>query len=290
MIAVIFMSNTILGDWAVMYFTYDVAMLIILLTIELLYIIQAKKEQTLKGAAGNSITILSIVCLIYLIAISCSFFGFQQYVLAINVVAILTGAFLPFFIKGNFDESIINFPHLVERFELLTIITFGEAIVGLAHFFDALNFSFVPILVFLIVISMFGSYVIQIHYLMQHNRVERSLRLMFSHYFIVISINLVTVALELIHSGGVNPLFASGLMIISLIIFYISIIANRHYYRQSIKLTKKDILLMIMATILGMAIILIFISNLYAFLIGSLCITFGNFLVLLMKYKGCLSE
>ena len=290
MIAVIFMSNTILGDWAVMYFTYDVAMLIILLTVELLYIIQAKKEQTLKGAAGNSITILSIVCLIYLIAISCSFFGFQQYVLAINVVAILTGAFLPFFIKGNFDESIINFPHLVERFELLTIITFGEAIVGLAHFFDALNFSFVPILVFLIVISMFGSYVIQIHYLMQHNRVERSLRLMFSHYFIVISINLVTVALELIHSGGVNPLFASGLMIISLIIFYISIIANRHYYRQSIKLTKKDILLMIMATILGMAIILIFISNLYAFLIGSLCITFGNFLVLLMKYKGCLSE
>lgn len=290
MIAVIFMSNTILGDWAVMYFTYDVAMLIILLTIELLYIIQAKKEQTLKGVAGNSITILSIVCLIYLIAISCSFFGFQQYVLAINVVAILTGAFLPFFIKGNFDESIINFPHLVERFELLTIITFGEAIVGLAHFFDALNFSFVPILVFLIVISMFGSYVIQIHYLMQHNRVERSLRLMFSHYFIVISINLVTVALELIHSGGVNPLFASGLMIISLIIFYISIIANRHYYRQSIKLTKKDILLMIMATILGMAIILIFISNLYAFLIGSLCITFGNFLVLLMKYKGCLSE
>ena len=290
MIAVIFMSNTILGDWAVMYFTYDVAMLIILLTVELLYIIQAKKEQTLKGAAGNSITILSIVCLIYLIAISCSFFGFQQYVLAINVVAILTGAFLPFFIKGNFDESIINFPHLVERFELLTIITFGEAIVGLAHFFDALNFSFVPILVFLIVISMFGSYVIQIHYLMQHNHVERSLRLMFSHYFIVISINLVTVALELIHSGGVNPLFASGLMIISLIIFYISIIANRHYYRQSIKLTKKDILLMIMATILGMAIILIFISNLYAFLIGSLCITFGNFLVLLMKYKGCLSE
>ncbi|WP_405290094.1 low temperature requirement protein A [Methanobrevibacter sp.] len=290
MIAVIFMSNTILGDWAVMYFTYDVSMLIILLTVELLYVIQAKKEQTLKGAAGNSITILSIVCLIYLIAILCSFLGFQQYVLAINVLAIMTGAFLPFFIKGNFDESIINFPHLVERFELLTIITFGEAIVGLAHFFDALNFSFVPILVFLIVISMFGSYVIQIHYLMQHNRVERSLRLMFSHYFIVISINLVTVALELIHSGEVNPLFASGLMIISLIIFYISIIANRHYYRQSIKLTKKDILLMIMATILGMAIILIFISNLYAFLIGSLCITFGNFLVLLMKYKGCLSE
>ena len=74
---------------------------------------------------------------------------------------------------------------------------------------------------------------------------------------------------------------------------------------------------MIVVTVVGIAIILIFISNLYAFLMGSLIITFGNFemaiififinefyaflkgsliitlgnfLVLLMKYKGCLSE
>lgn len=47
---------------------------------------------------------------------------------------------------------------------------------------------------------------------------------------------------------------------------------------------------MLIATILGMAIILIFISNLYAFLIGSLIITVGNLNVLLMKQKRCLSE
>ena len=66
--------------------------------------------------------------------------------------------------------------------------------------------------------------------------------------------------------------------------------ANKEYYGQSIKLTKKDIILMLIATILGMAIILIFISNLYAFLIGSLIITVGNLNVLLMKQKRCLSE
>ena len=44
--------------------------------------------------------------------------------------------------------------------------------------------------------------------------------------------------------------------------------------------------MMIGTTILGIAVILIFISNLYAFLIGSLIITFGNFEILLMKYKG----
>lgn len=290
MIAVIYMANTISLNWAAMYFAFDLSMLIILMTVALMYAVHANKEKTMSGAAGNSITIILIVCLIYVVAILCSLFNMEQYVLGLNVLAVLTGAFLPFFIRGKFNKNIINFPHLVERFELLTIITFGEAIVGLTHFFDVSNFNFIPILVFFIVLTMFGSYVVQIHRLMQHNRVERSLRLMFSHYFIIISINLVTVAFELIHSGEVNHMFASLLIIISLIIFYISILANKEYYRQNIKLTKKDIIQMITVTVIGIAVILIFISNLYAFLIGSLIITFGNFEILLMKYKRCLSE
>jgi low temperature requirement protein LtrA len=291
MIAVIYMANTISPNWASMSFTFNMAMLIMLLTVLILYVIQAKRENSLQGAAGNSISILSIVCTIYLIAILAIIFNVPaSYIILIDVVAVLGGAFLPFFIRGHFDESIISFPHLVERFELLTIITFGEAIVGLTHFFDVGNFTFVPILVFFIVLTMFGSYVIQIHNLIEHMRVERSLRLMFSHYFIVISINLVTVALELIHSGEVNPMFASCLMIISLVIFYISIMANKQYYKENIKLTKKDILLMLLVTVVGIIIILIFISDLYAFLIGSLIITFGNFKILLTKNKRCLSE
>ena len=285
MISVIYMANTISHDWATMAFPFDLSMLVLLLTVVALYSIQARKEHSMDGAAGNSITILAVVCTIYVIAILCTLFNLTDYVIWINVVAVLTGAFLPFFIRGKFDKSIISFPHLVERFELLTIITFGEAIVGLTHFFDTSNFNPVPILVFFIILTMFGSYVIQIHRLMEHQRVERSLRLMFSHYFIVISINLVTVALELVHSGEVNHLFASGLMIVSLVVFYLSIMANKEYYKQNIKLTKRDVLMMIGTTIVGIAVILIFISNLYAFLIGILIITFGNFEVLLMKYK-----
>ena len=286
MISVIYMANTISLDWTRMYFTFDLSMLVILLTIVILYSIQAKKQHSLDNAAGNSITILLIVCTIYVIAILLSVFNFTDYIIWLNVLAIIAGAFLPFFIRGNFDAGIISFPHLVERFELLTIITFGEAVVGLTHFFDVENFTLIPILVFLIVLTMFGAYVIQIHRLMQHHRVERSLRLMFSHYFIIISINLVTVAFELIYSGEVNHLFASCLMISSLVIFYISILVNKQYYRQNIKLTKKDILFMLTSTVVGINILFLFLSNFYAFLIGSLIITFGNFIVLLMKLKG----
>ena len=186
-----------------------------------------------------------------MVAIISIFLGYTHYVIWIDVVAVLGGAFLPFFIRGDFDKSIISFPHLAERFELLTIITFGEAIVGLTHFFDVYNFNFIPVIVFFIVLTMFGSYVIQIHELMEHNRVERSLRLMFSHYFIVISINLMTVALELVHSGEVNHVLANVLMIVSLVIFYVSIMVNKEYYKENIKLTKKDIIEMVTVTAIG---------------------------------------
>ena len=142
------MTDTISIDWYSMHFAFNVSMLIILLTIVLLYTIQAYKEKSLRGAAGNSITILSIVCTIYVIAIFCSVFSYGDYVIWLNVLAVLAGAFLPFIIRGNFSKDIINFPHLVERFELLTIITFGEVIVGLTHFFDVTHISPVPIGIF----------------------------------------------------------------------------------------------------------------------------------------------
>ena len=34
-------------------------------------------------------------------------------------------------------------------------------------------------------------------------------------------------------------------MIVSLVIFYVSIMVNKEYYKENIKLTKKDILIMI---------------------------------------------
>ena len=290
MIAVIYMANTISTDWAFMVLPFNISMLIMLLTVVALYSVHANKEKSMKGAAGNSISILIIVCCIYVITLLAILFGFTGYVIWIDVAAVLTGAFLPFFLRGSFDRSIISFPHLVERFELLTIITFGEAIVGMTHFFDIGSFDLVPILVFFIIITMFGSYVVQIHDLMNHHREERSLRLMFSHYFIVISINLVTVAFELVHNGEMNLWIAGGLLIISLIVFYISIMANKEYYHKGIELTGKDIILMGAVTLIGALLILLFIDNLYAFLIGALIITFGNFEILLSKYQKFLAD
>lgn len=155
---------------------------------------------------------------------------------------------------------------------------------GMAHFFDISHFNLIPIMVFFIILTMFGSYVVQIHNLVNHHREERSLRLMFSHYFIVISINLVTFALELIHSGEINHWIVSGMMIISLIVFYVSIMANREYYYDNVKLSRKNILSLVLVTFIGILVILTFIDSLYGFLIGVLIVTWGNLAILIEIY------
>ena len=285
MIAVIYMANTINTSWTDMYLPFNISMLIMLLTVLSLYLVHVYREKTLKCAAGNSVTILSVVCFIYVLALIAISLNYSSIVIWLDVIAVLTGAFLPFFLRGDFDRSIISFPHLAERFELLTIITFGEAIVGMTHFFDISSFNFIPILVFFIVLTMFGSYVVQIHNLIDHHREERSLRLMFSHYFIVISINLVTVALELIHSGEINPWIVSGMMIISLIVFYVSIMVNKEYYHDGVVLERKDILSMAFISLIGVIVIISLVNNLYGFLLGVLIITSGNLLILIRKYQ-----
>ena len=285
MISVMYLANTINTNWIEMALPFNISMLIMLVTVLSLYVIQSRFEKIKDSAANNSISILSIVCLIYIIALVTIFLKIDDLVIWIDVVAVLCGAFLPFFIKGKFDKSIINFPHLVERFELLTIITFGEAVVGISHFFDVTTFNITPILVFLIIISMFGFYVVQIHELMEHMRIERSLRLMFSHYFIVISINLVTVAFEWLHTGEVSYTTISLLTITSLIIFYISSLANKEYYSNDVKLLKNDIIKMILVSSCGILITLIFTNIRYGFYLGILVMTIGNFLVIYKKYK-----
>ena len=115
---------------------------------------------------------------------------------------------------------------------------------------------------------MFGSYRIQIHNLVNHYCVERSLRLMFSHYFIIISINLITVAFEWLHLGGVNLYLNTSIM------------ENKPYYKEGIKFLNGDLVKMLLFTAVGSFVILFSMENIYIFLVGILIITLGNLSVL----------
>lgn len=290
-----------------MSLTFNLAMLVMLLCVAALYYIQTRLKRQDIGAAKNSLIILAVDCLLYFAAFLASCFSADRAVIWLDTIAVLVGAFLPFFIRGKFNISIISFPHLVERFELITIITFGEGVVGMTDFFDAKIFSLRPILVFAVILVLFGCYVTQIHYLCNHHRTDRALRLMFSHYFIVISVNLITVGFKFLDNREAGRMFTMVLMTVccsysivmssarrmftmvlmtaALILFFASVFANSVYYHDRFSLTVVDVALSVGSLVTGAAAAYIFRNSIYGFLIGILVAVSGNFGMLIYKYK-----
>ena len=286
MTAAVYMANTITVEWDHMATTFNLAMLVMLLCVAAMYFIQTRLKEQDTGAAKNSLVILSVDCFLYLAAFMLSLLNVGSLVIWVDVAAVLVGAFLPFFIRGKFDISIISFPHLVERFELITIITFGEGVVGMTGYFDVSNFTMKPILVFATVLALFGCYVTQIHYLCRHNRVERSLKLMFSHYFIVIAVNLITVAFKFLENEEASRMFTAVMMIVAMALFFISIFADSVYYDEKFSFKVKDGCVSAAFIIAGGIIVFLLRENIYGFLTGTFIAAAGNLVMLLTKYKS----
>ena len=75
----------------------------------------------------------------------------------------------------------------------------------------------------------------------------------------------MTVAFEWLHSGEVNPHLEIGVMIISLIVFYASIMANNPYYKEGIKFLNGDLVKMLLFTAIGSLVILFSMKNITYF-------------------------
>ncbi|GHV97810.1 hypothetical protein lacNasYZ03_18960 [Lactobacillus nasalidis] len=285
MIGAVYMTNTISKNWNEMTLTFNLSMLVMLVCVWLLYFIQLCLKQQDAGAAKNSLVILTVDCLLYFAAFLASIFHADSAVIWMDAVAVLVGAFLPFFVRGHFDISIISFPHLAERFELLTIVTFGEGVVGMTEYFDVQHFSMRPILTFTVILLLFGCYMLQLHSLCSHKRVERALRLMFTHYFILIALNLVTVGFHFLENPEADRMFTACLMIVSLAVFFTSILIDSAYYSAKYRFTGKDAGIAFASLAAGAAVMLVGRNNTYFFLIGELLAVLGTFCMLLWKWK-----
>ena len=285
MIAVLYMSNTISANWLNMTFAFNISMIVMLSCVALLYFIQIKTKQPQLSAAKNSLKILAVLCFLYIVSTIVSLFWSSEIAVYIDLLAILAGAFLPFIIKGKFDKKIINFPHLMERFELLTIVSFGDAIVTITGFFDVSKFTLLPSAVFILVLSLFSCYVMQIHMLIDHNKEHRALRLMFTHYFIVIAINMLTISFKFLIVNNSDHLFIALHTFAALIMFFVSIYLNSKYHKEGIVWGRKDIILIISSFVLGFIILMVFIKPIWGLLLGCFAIVLVNNYLLYRKCK-----
>ncbi len=286
MFAVVMMSNTVSKDYLEGSLAFTASMILMTACVAILYLIQVRTNKENTSTARYLLRTQLAVIVIFAASLLVNISGYREESLIINVFAIAVAFVVPFLKHNEDDLKILSLPHLIERLELLTIITFGEGIVGITGFFTITEFEDVSIFVFAIVILMFGSYVTQVHYLCNHHQVARTNAIILSHYLIIVAINMVTVGLLYFESLEMDHQFTAMLMVGSLALFHVFLFTTSRYYHEGFAFTWKDWVISILIMAVGALIVFGFMESPYGFLVGSVSIAGGNFILLLHKYKA----
>ncbi len=255
MCAAIVMANTVGTNWISDPASTNWALFVMLGTVSVLYALRARESGDSCTMARYSLRTLLPVCGIYLLVAVASPVLDPNMVAVLDTAAILWGIFGPAAVAGRYDLplSMISFSHLVERFELITIITFGEAVVTIAEVFGLSGFTLDSLMTYLCVVGMFGCYVVLVHQLTDHNRQHRGLRLIYCHFFVVMSINLFTVAINLLRDNPTPTLVVCTIAAISQLVFFVSLSMLMYYHRDDVVFGKGERLACLAALVAGMA-------------------------------------
>lgn len=176
---------------------------------------------------------------------------------------------ISFFFQKRISHDPINFPHMVERCQLITIITFGETVVAIVKNYPLLELPLEGILLFLAMATLFIFYISQTYLSIDHHRKADVTVLLYAHLVIVLGLNFFTVAMELFPSHH-NEL-ALPMLIVGNLLFYGGILSTSFYNQQIHQVGRKGLLVYGLILFVGNASLLLAgHSNLLIFVILNL--------------------
>lgn len=149
-----------------------------------------------------------------------------------------------------------SFPHLVERMQLITILTVGElviAIIKTEHFL-------LSILTFVMVGFLFVSYVYQTAIRMNHHQEVAAAPLVYLHIAILIAINIITDGVEMYYEGQLLNIGVS-MILIGITVFYLWLYGTTRYNKDEVQLTKEIVKAYILVYLICTTLAIIFNRN-----------------------------
>lgn len=153
-------------------------------------------------------------------------------------VAWLLPVIFPFFFYKRFDETLMNFPHLVERCQLITIISFGETVLGIIQTYPLVDYPIAGFAFFVGMSMMFIAYISQTYLNIDHHQITRAHGLVASHVLLVIGVNLMTVGIEFFaNHHHVETGFV--LFLTALYIYYVGLLSTSIYNRETYRINKR---------------------------------------------------
>lgn len=158
-----------------------------------------------------------------------------------TVLIYLIPNIFPVLTRRYHDSSRINFPHAVERAQLVTILTLGETAIAIISTYPLTESLYQGALLFAGMSFMFISYMTQTFLAIDHHRQAAGSLLFYAHIPIFIGINIFTVGIEfLADSHHANLGFA--LFLFGFLSFYAGVVTTTHYNQSIYQLHLKTYL------------------------------------------------
>lgn len=165
---------------------------------------------------------------------SLSLTGFALGLLPINgwtILVYLLPNILPVYRLKFYNRQLVNFPHVIERLHLVTILSFGEAVIGIIKTYPIMARPFTGATLFLGMATLFVFYMGQTFLNINHHQETTAATLFYAHLPIFIGINIFTVGIEFLADSH-HVTIGFILFLAGILSFYTGVLATSRYNKD----------------------------------------------------------
>ena len=242
------------------YIYYNLLMIVVLGIIILQYLLHIRKYQQCTNDMVIQIKGIFITILIVIVSMVIISFTPVEYINYIYLFSYLALLIYPTFMTKKMKYSYINFPHLVERMQLITILTVGELVIAVIKTYPLAEHFLLSVSTFVMVGFLFVSYVSQTVIGIEHHQERAGGPLVYLHIGILIAINIMTAGVEMYYDGQLLEM-GSSMVLVGITLFYVCLFGTSRYNKEGLQMTKQVAMSYFVVYLIGAILAVLFKNN-----------------------------
>ena len=242
------------------YIYYNLLMIVVLGIIILQYLLHIRKYQQCTNDMVIQIKGIFIAILIVIVSMVIISFTPVEYINYIYLFSYLAFLIYPTFMTKKMKYRYMNFPHLVERMQLITILTVGELVIAVIKTYPLAEHFLLSVSTFVMVGFLFVSYISQTVIGIEHHQERAGGPLVYLHIGILIAINIITAGVEMYYDGQLLDM-GSSMVLVGITLFYICLFGTSRYNKEGLQMTKELARNYFIVYLIGMFLAFLFKTN-----------------------------
>ena len=220
------------------YIYYNLLMIVVLGIIILQYLLHIRKYQQCTNDMVIQIKGIFIAILIVIVSMVIISFTPVEYINYIYLFSYLAFLIYPTFMTKKMKYRYMNFPHLVERMQLITILTVGELVIAVIKTYPLAEHFLLSVSTFVMVGFLFVSYISQTVIGIEHHQERAGGPLVYLHIGILFAINIMTAGVEMYYDGQLLEM-GSSMVLVGITLFYVCLFGTSRYNKEGLQMTKQ---------------------------------------------------